>query len=54
MFFSGYCRITDGSRMVGVVADGNMLVEADCCYPNCANSEDCPIAKKIDAFLQEA
>lgn len=53
MFFSGYCRVTDNSRMVGAVAEGDTLLEADCCYPECPNGEDCPIAQKILDFLQE-
>ena len=53
MFFSGYCRVTDNSRMVGAVAEGDTLLEADCCYPECPNGEDCPIAQKILDFLRE-
>ena len=52
-FFSGYCRQIDNSRMIAVVAEGTELLEADCCYPQCAYATDCPVAKKIEAFLQE-
>lgn len=51
-FFSGYCRQVDGSRMVAVVAEGNRLLEADCCYPDCPCAPDCTIAKEMDAFLK--
>jgi len=52
-FFSGYCRQTDSSRMIAVAAEGKTLLEADCCYPQCAYAGDCPVAQKITAFLEE-
>lgn len=52
-FFSGYCRQIDNSRMVAVEAEGKMLLEADCCYPDCPHARDCTIAQKITEFLQE-
>ena len=52
-FFSGYCRQIDGSRMIAVVAEGNKLLEADCCYPDCPYAQDCTIGKKIAEFLEE-
>ena len=46
LFFSGYCRATDQSRMVEVViTDGE--TEADCAYPECPHALNCQIAKKI-------
>lgn len=53
-FFSGYCRQTDSSRMVTVVAQNGTLLDADCCYPDCPYTPDCPVAQKITDFLQEA
>lgn len=47
LFFSGYCRTTDASRMVEVVVDGTELVEVDCCYENCAHAPNCTIAASI-------
>lgn len=52
-FFSGYCRQIDNSRMVAAVKEGNTLLEADCCFPDCPYCPDCVIAQKITAFLQE-
>lgn len=52
-FYSGYCRQCDASRMVAVVAEGNTLLEADCCYPDCSYAPDCPVARKIAQLLQE-
>lgn len=51
-FFGGYCRQTDGSRMVAVLAEGNTLLEADCCYPDCPYATDCTVGQKITEFLQ--
>ena len=45
-FISGYCRTTDGSRMVAVeIEDGEMTV--DCCYGNCPYEERCTSAQRI-------
>ena len=52
-FFSGYCRQTDASRMIAVLAEGKDLLEVDCCYPQCPYTQDCPLAQKITGFLQE-
>lgn len=48
---SGYCRQLDGSRMVCVVAQGEMLTEADCQYEACPYAAGCPVAQKIRQFL---
>ncbi len=46
LFFSGYCRAMDQSRMVEVViTDGE--VEADCAYPDCPHAPSCQIAQRI-------
>ena len=53
VFFSGYCRTIDDSRMVAVVADGNELLEVDCCYENCIYTPNCIIAQKIKELLEQ-
>ena len=51
LFFSGYCRVADQSRMVAVVLENGRLEEADCCYPDCVYAPNCPIAKEIDQHI---
>lgn len=53
VFFSGYCRTIDDSRMVAVVADGSQLLEVDCCYENCIYTPNCIIAQKIQELLEQ-
>ncbi len=53
VFFSGYCRTIDDSRMVAVVADGSRLLEVDCCYENCIYTPNCIIAQKIKELLEQ-
>lgn len=50
-FLSGYCRQTDGSRMVEVILEDGRLEEADCCYGSCVYQSSCPIAEKIEELL---
>ena len=52
-FFSGYCRQTDGSRMVTAVAENGELMEVDCCYPDCSYGPSCPVAEKLRQFVEE-
>ena len=52
VFFSGYCRTVDDSRMVAVVVDGSELIEVDCCYENCVHTPNCIIAQKIKELLE--
>ena len=52
-FFSGYCRQTDNSRMVAAVKENGVLLEVDCCYPDCPYAPNCTVAEKITEFLQE-
>ena len=47
LFFSGYCRTTDASRMVEVILEDGKIVEVDCCYENCPHTPNCGIAKSI-------
>ena len=51
-FFSGYCRNSDGSRMVAVEAEGSTLTEVDCDFGCCPYEPNCPIAQKIRDFLE--
>ena len=53
-FFSGYCRAYDSSRTVMAVKEDGQLAESDCLFENCQNFADCPLAKKIKAFMEEA
>ena len=52
-FFSGYCRCIDGSRTVCAVAENAELTEVDCLYENCPYAPGCPVAQKIQEFLEE-
>lgn len=47
VFFSGYCRTTDNSRMVEVIVEDGSVTEVDCCYENCPHTVNCLIAKSI-------
>ena len=46
-FLSGYCRTADQSRMVTVVTENGMYIEADCLYETCPYAANCTIAKSI-------
>lgn len=48
-FVTGYCRVLDGARTVTVDTEER---EADCAYPDCPYSADCPIGKQIKAYLE--
>ena len=52
-FFSGYCRCTDASRTVMIEKEGHELLDVDCGFPNCVYAPNCPIAQKLQAFLEE-
>ena len=46
VFFSGYCRCMDASRMVEVcISDAG--VEIDCSYENCPHTQNCTVAEAI-------
>ena len=49
LFFSGYCRQLDQSRMVTIEVDGGQLTECDCCYGNCVYEPNCTVAQQIAA-----
>lgn len=52
MFFSGYCRCLDGSRMVEVITEDGAVTDVDCNYHNCPHAVSCDIAKKIKELEQ--
>ena len=52
VFFSGYCRTTDASRMVEVIVEDGNVVEVDCCYDNCPHTANCLIAKSIQELSE--
>ncbi len=45
--FTGYCRATDGSRVVTVETDGAKIEDIGCGFGNCPHQPSCPIAQKI-------
>ena len=53
LFFSGYCRAMDQSRMVEVVITDSET-EADCAWPNCPHAPSCQIAQKIKEVQKES
>jgi len=46
-FYSGYCRMLDGSRTVTVVTENGALLEVDCCYESCVHTPNCTVAQSI-------
>lgn len=50
-FFTGYCRVLDGSRTVEVILEDGGLTEVDCCYGGCLHQGSCPIARSIDEAI---
>lgn len=50
VFISGYCRALDQSRTVTVEID--VVVEADCAYPDCPHCQSCDLAKRIRELSQ--
>lgn len=53
LFFSGYCRTIDQSRMVTIEIEDGELTEVDCCYETCIHAPSCTIAEEIRKALQE-
>ena len=54
---SGYCRAQDQARMVFCetypAANGEMVHEIDCDYPQCAYHAACQIGTQIEAWICE-
>ena len=53
LFFSGYCRVLDQSRMVEVIIEEGQLTEVDCCFPDCIHTPNCIIAQQIRWALEQ-
>ena len=53
VFFSGYCRQLDASRMVAVFIVDGELEEVDCQYGTCPHQPNCRIAKQIDELMND-
>ena len=51
VFFTGYCRVLDGSRTVCVLLEDDKLTEVDCHYEACPYSKECTIGKSITEQL---
>ncbi len=51
-FFSGYCRVLDGSRTVAAVTEDGVLTEVDCGFLGCVYRPGCPIAREIEKLCQ--
>lgn len=51
LFFSGYCRMIDDSRMVTLVTEDSRLVEVDCCFESCPHTPNCTVAANIRQAL---
>ena len=51
VFFSGYCRCMDASRMVAVEVDDGKLLEVDCNFGTCPYETDCVLAEKIRELI---
>ena len=47
LFFTGYCRQLDQSRMVTIELEDGRLTEADCCYGGCVYEPNCTVAQQI-------
>ena len=47
LFFSGYCRCLDNSRLVEVIVEDGNVTEVDCSYSDCPYAPGCEIGKKI-------
>ena len=47
LFFTGYCRRIDRSRMVCAVLEDGQLAECDCCFGSCLYEPECPIAAQL-------
>ena len=54
LFFSGYCRCMDASRMVAVTLEDNNITDVDCNYGSCPYEKDCALAEKIQTATTES
>lgn len=47
VFFSGYCRCLDASRIVAVLLEDSEIQEVDCQFGCCPHEMNCQIAQQI-------
>ncbi len=52
-FFSGYCRVLDGSRTVCAVLEDDRLTEVDCSFAGCPYAKECTIGKSIAEWTMD-
>ena len=52
LFFSGYCRKLDASRMVALVIEDGKIDEVDCDFIHCPYAPNCQIGRKIEEALE--
>ena len=52
LFFTGYCRQLDQSRMVTVELEDGAVIECDCCFGSCIYEPNCTIARQIQEKIQ--
>ena len=53
LFFTGYCRQLDASRMVEVVLEDGKITEVDCCYGSCVYQSECTVGKQISGLEEK-
>ena len=52
--FSGYCRVSDGPRLVILEQYDDGIWEPDCNYDaGCPYRSECPIGREITEFLEQ-
>lgn len=54
LFFTGYCRRIDRSRMVCIVLENGAMEECDCCFGSCLYEPECSIAAQITEAQKSA
>ncbi len=54
LFFSGYCRTIDASRMVSVELEDDTVTDVGCSFDGCPYAQNCTIAQQIMQFKIES
>lgn len=52
LFFTGYCRCLDSSRVVTAETEQGKLTEVDCNFPSCPYAPNCSIGKELETYTQ--